>query len=359
MPLFEWLMTFVAGKAGDGVWKRTTRAFQVSPERKAVQVAAREVARKYQIESLEFIFASKVFKEEKLIKSFRHGFIEKKDSWIEILCAGLSDADAELQLDQRRTIAADFITAYTEALKESKSLSTFAIEAFNTLLGNSASMIGNHKEMLNKLGELDAAIRSIDQNNRKPVLSHDPLNAIGVQQTSRESRTEGEIEAGYVETTLEKELAASPYAARLDAIKILLDKQQYMTCKEQLAGMVKEMSDDPTAPMLARYKALGNLGVCCLNIGEHAAASDKFKRAYEVLNGVEILPYKVKACKNRAVACLIDKEAEKGLAYLDEAKRLDAEDIETDNLRFQLLMELGRHEDALKIYGSTDVREAQ
>jgi hypothetical protein len=146
-------------------------------------------------------------------------------------------------------------------------------------------------------------------------------------------------------TSGETELTNFRFKNKIDEAKALLDNGKSETAKKIYENLLLEFKNDPTTPLLARFKVHNNIAICYLNLGEEPEAIIHFKIAYDVM------PVKSEiACRNRALASLLENLPLEGLPFIDQALKINPGSIENMNIKVKLLSAAGKPEEALKLY---------
>jgi tetratricopeptide (TPR) repeat protein len=325
---------FFGPKLIEKLWKSATFT---APQRKAVEISAKKISEKYQIESLEFVITQKIFDENFPTALIGKGFIAARKKWIKAIENALKKETTGIDPLKRNQIANDFILICQEELARLENVSIIQMEYLQAIHADQKNLSDKIDSLNNRLPSSTAQLL---EENQSVIAEKRILVSPSVEPASTMLGRDG----------IETELNNSLYKAKLDALKILLEKEQFVVAKDEFEKMLGSFNG--SEPLLARFKVFGNLGVCYMNVGNKKMASEYFKKAYEAIRHINILPYKVIACKNRAVAALIDGVGEEGLSYLEEAKKLDPQDKEIINLQVSLLIELDRGDEALESYGT-------
>ncbi len=96
---------------------------------------------------------------------------------------------------------------------------------------------------------------------------------------------------------------------------------------------------------MAHFKVNNNLGICYLNLGNEDKAIAHFKIGYEKKS-----PNSDLACRNRALASLLEERPLEGLPFIEEALEIKPNSIQNINMKVSLLRAAGRDDDALGLY---------
>ena len=146
-------------------------------------------------------------------------------------------------------------------------------------------------------------------------------------------------------TSNEAELSNYRFIDKINEAKTLIDNGKSETAKKIYDNLLLEFEKDGAAPLLARFKVHNNIAICYLNLGDEENAIIHFKIAYEVM------PVKSEiACRNRALASLLENQPLKGITFIDEALKMNSSSIENINMKARLLNASNKPEEALKLY---------
>jgi len=311
---------FIIGKSLD----KTFSLLRRSPLILTISITIERLSKEYEDLPIEFLFRKMFNRNRNLLKLIANKYISEPKLLIEEMSKRLIDVGVDFGNNTSakcNEICKRFIAIFKEEIPKAENVPISVSQTNEAILQKQEDTQETIKKGFERLE------KKIDGLSKYSFLSEN----ISISKDS------------------ESVLEDCKYKSDIDQAKILLDNQQYEAAKKIYEKLIENFRFDHQVPKLAKFKVYNNLGCCQLNLGFPKEAVENFKIAYNIIG-----PTSVIACKNRAVASLLEDKPEEGLGYIDAAIVLAPEDNECIHIKAALLRASGRFEESIKLYSEEE-----
>ena len=321
----SWLVLKVASfLIGRGIERIFSWIFRKNSLLIAIYASIDRTCSDFNIESLDYLLRNAFAKDPKLIQLIQENYKTDSEVVIDKMSGSLIDIGADFGEETSSKIA-EICKKFIEILeKELLKAENIPISAQQT---NAATEMQHNfmSEEMNKISTKQDKILDVISNQNKygtPLSGNTAL----LQEEDRE-------------------LEHCKYKKEIDEAKILLDRKQHKAAMAIYNKLLTDFNSDQNVPALAKFKVHNNLGSCQATLGLTKEAVDNFKIAYDIIG-----PSSMVACKNRAVASLLEGKPKEGIQYINAAIAMDPSDNSSINIKATLLRKAGEIEALLELY---------